>query len=292
MNNELVRIGNVDILSKEYNGQRVVTFKDIDAVHGRPDGTARKRFNDNKEHFVEKEDYFNLTTKDSLMSEKRTLEIPNRGLTVFTENGYLMLVKSLSDDLAWEVQREIVNSYFRGKETIIDRSKLSPQMQMFYALADSQAEIELEQKRLSEKQDILEKKMEQQEETLQIVKDTFSKDTGKDFHTWVNNCITAIAESSNYKFVGSRESKYRAVRGESYIRLKNKKGCNLDDRVAKAKGRALNAKPSITKKELESINKLSIIADDKALKPIYETVIKEMMICYCVDLKGGDSHAN
>lgn len=177
------------------------------------------------------------------------------------------------------------------KEITINRSQLSPQMQMFYALADSQAEIELEQKRLSEKQDKLEKKMEQQEETLQIVKDTFSKDTGKDFHTWVNNCITAIAESSNYKFIGSRESKYRAVRGESYIRLKNKKGCNLDDRVAKAKGRALNAKPSITKKELEAINKLSIIADDKALKPIYETVIKEMMICYCVDLKGGDSHA-
>lgn len=173
------------------------------------------------------------------------------------------------------------------KEITINRSQLSPQMQMFYALADSQAEIELEQKRLSEKQDKLEKKMEQQEETLQIVKDTFSKDTGKDFRTWVNNCITAIAESDNYQFLGSRDSKYKAVRGESYIRLKEKKNCRLDERVAKAKGRALNEKPSITKKELESINKLSVIADDKALKPIYETVIKEMMLYYCVELKGG-----
>mgnify|MGYP002762287615 CR=1 FL=1 len=42
--NKLVHIGNTDISIKEYKGQRVVTFKDIDAAHGRPDGTARKRF--------------------------------------------------------------------------------------------------------------------------------------------------------------------------------------------------------------------------------------------------------
>ena len=51
--NKLVHIGNSDISIKEYNGQRVVTLKDIDMVHGRPDGTARKRFNDNRNHFIE-----------------------------------------------------------------------------------------------------------------------------------------------------------------------------------------------------------------------------------------------
>ena len=39
------------------------------------------------------------------MSEKRTLKIPPKGLTVLTEMGYLMLVKSFTDDLAWKVQR-------------------------------------------------------------------------------------------------------------------------------------------------------------------------------------------
>ena len=49
------------------------------------------------------------------MSEKRTLgfEVPNRGLTLITESGYLMLVKSFTDDLAWDVQRQLVNLYFR-----------------------------------------------------------------------------------------------------------------------------------------------------------------------------------
>lgn len=43
------------------------------------------------------------------------------------------------------------------KEIAINRSQLSPQMQMFYALADNQAQMELEQKRLSEQQKKLEK---------------------------------------------------------------------------------------------------------------------------------------
>ena len=58
--NELQTINDVAITVKEHKGVRVVTFKDIDAVHGRPDGTARKRFNDNRDHFIEGEDFFVL----------------------------------------------------------------------------------------------------------------------------------------------------------------------------------------------------------------------------------------
>ena len=108
--NAIIKINQTDVAVKEYHGQRVVTFKDIDACHSRPDGTARKRFNDNRQHFVEGVDFFNIQK-----SEKRTLgfEVPNRGFTVITESGYLMLVKSFTDDLAWDVQRQLVNSYFR-----------------------------------------------------------------------------------------------------------------------------------------------------------------------------------
>jgi len=52
MSNQLsVTINNVELPIKEYQGQKVVTLKEIDAVHNRPEGTARKRFNDNKKHF-------------------------------------------------------------------------------------------------------------------------------------------------------------------------------------------------------------------------------------------------
>lgn len=32
---------------------------------------------------------------------------------LLAESGYLMLVKSFTDDLAWQVQRQVVNGYFR-----------------------------------------------------------------------------------------------------------------------------------------------------------------------------------
>lgn len=44
---------------------------------------------------------------------------------LITESGYLMLVKSFRDDLAWGVQRALVNSYFKGKinppQTFLER---------------------------------------------------------------------------------------------------------------------------------------------------------------------------
>lgn len=111
--NEIIKINNHDVTAKEYNGQRVVTFKDIDMVHERPDGTARKRFNDNKKHFIEGTDFFKITS-----SEFRTaigdMDLRQQNdVTLITESGYLMLVKSFTDDLAWEVQRQLVNAYFK-----------------------------------------------------------------------------------------------------------------------------------------------------------------------------------
>lgn len=108
----IVNVNNLVLSPKEFNGKRVVTFKDIDLIHERIEGTARKRFADNKERFIEGVDYYFVTPKKIDMSEKRTFEIPPRGITLLTETGYLMLVKSFTDDLAWTVQRELVNHYF------------------------------------------------------------------------------------------------------------------------------------------------------------------------------------
>ena len=103
-----------------------MTFKDIDQCHGRPEGTARKRFNDNKEHFIEGVDYFLVKPSDVQMSEIRTSEINNRGTTLVTESGYLMLVKSFTDDLAWDVQRQLVNTYFRVTQP--EKSQPNPEL--------------------------------------------------------------------------------------------------------------------------------------------------------------------
>ncbi len=171
--NELVHIGNADICIKEYKGQRVVTFRDIDTVHDRPDGTARKRFADNRKHFVEGEDFFIVTPQDlekSRMSEKRTSgieEVNLRGTAFITEQGYMMLVKSFTDDLAWEVQKQLVNGYFRVRQPATD---LSPQMQMLYGMLDQMAQTERNAKDAKE---IAQKAVETTESIKEAVKPVF-----------------------------------------------------------------------------------------------------------------------
>ena len=115
--NEVITIENTEMQIREYNGQRVVTFKDIDTVHQRTDGTARRNFRQNKKHFIEGEDYVIVHMNNS-MDEIRPLDlpIPPKGITLITESGYLMLVKSFNDDLSWKVQRRLVNSYFNARE--------------------------------------------------------------------------------------------------------------------------------------------------------------------------------
>nr|MDE5620386.1 ORF6N domain-containing protein [Ruminococcus sp.] len=113
---ETVNINGLPLGIKEYKGHRVVTFRDIDMVHKRPEGTARKRFNSNRKYFIEGEDFFVVKPSDIQMSEFQTSEINNRGTTLLTESGYLMIVKSFTDDLAWSVQRQLINSYFRVRE--------------------------------------------------------------------------------------------------------------------------------------------------------------------------------
>ena len=103
---------------KEYKGQRVVTFKDIDTLHQRPVGTASRNFKANRQHFIEGVDFFIVKPADIQKDEFRPFEIdvPNRGIILLTESGYLMVVKSFTDDLAWKVQRQLINTYFRSKQ--------------------------------------------------------------------------------------------------------------------------------------------------------------------------------
>lgn len=114
---ELVNVEGTELAVREYDGQMVVTFDDIDLVHKRPSGTARKAFNRNKRHFINGVDYIVLEKESSNVHrvDIRNIDIPNRGITVFTESGYLMLVKPFKDDLSWDVQRALVNGYFSSK---------------------------------------------------------------------------------------------------------------------------------------------------------------------------------
>ena len=127
----LVKVNKTDLEVKVFKGQRVVTFKDIDSVHQRPCGTASRNFKTNRKHFIEDEDYFVVKPNDFQKDEIRLSGINNRGTTFVTETGYLMLVKSFTDDLAWQVQRELVKNYFRAKEQPQENQSCTPTQKLY-----------------------------------------------------------------------------------------------------------------------------------------------------------------
>ena len=112
----LVTIHNTQLPVMEYGARRIVTMAMVDQVHQRPEGTARRTFNEHRDKFREGEDFIELDQPDAI----RTLGLtrPQGGtpgkVLIFTEIGYLMLVKPFTDPLAWEVQRQLVNNYFRA----------------------------------------------------------------------------------------------------------------------------------------------------------------------------------
>jgi len=114
MQENIIQIGNAEVLMKEYSGQRVVTFKDIDMAHERKEGTAKYDFNHNRKHFVEGIDYYKAPKNELGWNFQLNSKVgnPKLPITLITQSGYLMIVKSFTDELSWKIQRQLVDNYF------------------------------------------------------------------------------------------------------------------------------------------------------------------------------------
>ncbi|WP_168393208.1 ORF6N domain-containing protein [Erwinia amylovora] len=132
----------------EYQGQRVVTFAMIDTVHQRPKDTAKNAFQRNRRHFIEGKDYFVVSAGSvdglarGIKRPGKKITSPVRGkVTVFTEFGYLLLTKPFTDDLAWQVQHQLVDGYFRHTPHFSDiRPVLIPSLDELEAMPPQQAQ--------------------------------------------------------------------------------------------------------------------------------------------------------
>ena len=118
--NNVIKISDFEVPIVEYQGQRMITFKMIDQVHQRPEGTAKDRFVKNRNRLIEGKHYHEIgrdKIHTDLWMSFGFSKFAAKGI-LLTERGYLMLVKSFTDDLAWEVQDKLVEGYFRGREKV------------------------------------------------------------------------------------------------------------------------------------------------------------------------------
>lgn len=272
--NELVHIGKSDIAVKEYNGQRVVTFKDIDTVHQRAEGTARKRFSDNRERFIEGEDFFVVTPQNlenARMSEKRTSgieEVNPRGTVFLTEQGYLMLVKSFTDDLAWDVQRKLVSSYFKVKE--LASEELSPQMRLIMQMVNNMAQKELADKERDRQIALAQETAEKAVETTERMKDEIISP----FDNWrddINKKVRQISMASGIPYQGLFTS--------IYSDLEHIGRCDLSTRQRNKRDRMERA--GCTKTDIQKeTTKIAVIEGDARLKQIFEDIVRKYGMKY------------
>ena len=114
--NELIKIESKEIEVNEFKEQRILTSWDIAKLHEREVREITQNFNYVKEKLILGEDYF-LIPRNKISESKILIQdfIPNnvKEIQIFTESGYLMLVKTFEDDLSWRIQRELVKNYFR-----------------------------------------------------------------------------------------------------------------------------------------------------------------------------------
>ena len=123
MDKQIAVINGMELMVKDYQGNRVVTAWDIAKLHNTTYAKIKDNFDNNKQYLTENEDYFIIEKQDNfvnnlIINEEIDRNAINRAknIIVFTESGYLMMSKPLTGALAWAVQKQLVKNYFAMKQ--------------------------------------------------------------------------------------------------------------------------------------------------------------------------------
>jgi hypothetical protein len=260
----------VELMVKEYDDQRVVTFDDIDRLHCRPEGTAKRNFNQNRQHFTANEDFYLLSSREVKSMNFVPYNVP-RGLIVLTESGYLMLVKSFTDNLAWKVQRELVKSYFRVKQ--VPAPQPARQMSTLEILEVQVAlmrEHETKIKALEDKQEKMEQAV---NENLQVIQKAVVHPERDAWREEVKECIDSMVEMVCEQGDYNRREVYRKIYNECYAKLDDRASCDIERRKRNLLRNMAMAGATIS--NMKTVSKLDVLERDDRLREIFVSIVKE-----------------
>ena len=144
--NNKIMINGIEIETKEYKGQRVVTGWDIAKLHEREPREITQNFKYIKDKMILGLDYFTISRNEISKSKIMIQDfIPNnvKKIQLFTERGYLKLTKTFTDELSWKIQDMLVESYF-----IVVTGKIQPKQLTKIEVLKMALETELENEKL------------------------------------------------------------------------------------------------------------------------------------------------
>lgn len=156
----------------------------------------------------------------------------------------------------------------RFKNQLIDVAQLSPEMQMFKQIWDSQARTQLEQAETQRQLALTNEKMSLVETAVSTIKDTIVQRDDD----WRN----AINKMFNNAAMHTERKDFQALRNESYKMLEDRAHCDIDKRLRNMVERL--KQNGATKTQINKASKLDVIEADPRLKEIYTSVVKELSV--------------
>ena len=163
-----------------------------------------------------------------------------------------------------EARQYFVTVENKAKEMVINRSQLSPQMQMVMSLAESMARQELEQKKQAEQ-------VQKLESTVTSMKEIFTEPIG-DWKADINAKVRNISAKSGID--------YQTLYNQMYGELENEAHCvlaRLQSNKIKRMEDAGNTKTAIK----EGTTKIAVIFDNARLRVISENIVRRYAMRYC-----------
>ena len=271
--NEIVKVGNHDVVEIQWKGQKVITTAQLAEVYETDANNVQANFGRNQEHFKEGTHYFLLKGQalrefKDYLTDSQVVAKNAPLLYLWTHRGASRHCKILDTEKAWEQFDNLEESYF-NPQTSINMDDLDPDTQLMNLLVRNISKHELEEKRQREEQKRQAEKLEQLDNRIDAIKEVVSlrpnawrKDTA--------NIINKMAlKAGGYDHI-------KLIRDESYRILEERMHVALNIRLTnKRKTMALN---NVCKSKLDKLNLLDVIADDPKLIEGYISVIKDMAI--------------
>lgn len=259
-------MNNLKIIERE--NQRVLTTEQLAEVYGTDTKNISNNFSRNQDKFIEGKHYYLL--KGDELKEFKANHLKDDYLKfaphlyLWTERGASRHCKILDTEKAWEQFDYLEDTYFKVKQDL-DVKQLSPELQMFKQIFDSVAATQLQQKELEYKLKTTNNRIDTIKEVVSLDSTSWRGDT--------QNILNKIAIK-----LGGTSELFKQLRKESYELLDRRMGVALDIRLNNLKkNKALSG---ANKTQINSLNKMDVVALDKKLIEGYIAIVKEMAIKY------------
>jgi hypothetical protein len=259
-------VANTEVQIIEHEGERVLTTKQLADGYDCEPVQIRQNFLNNQARFVEGVHYYKLegdelkSFKTSFGESKISTDLKYApSIMLWTRRGASRHCKMLGTDKAWDMFDLLEDSYFNPAP-----KQLSP-LEILAQQANALVEQEKQLKALQAKQEAQAQELQGMRDVIQLSSAVWRKET--------TSLLNKIARSRG-------DDNFMEVRHESYQLLNERMGVSVEVRLANAKRRMDES--GYSKTQINKLNALDVIGQDKKLIEGYMAVVKDMAIKYGV----------